>query len=572
MSLLDESDDDSSDSDMEDEPCLQGAESCDSESYMSCSSDNLDLNSPSHDIDSDSTSDVSLQQAIPVQSNSVWSTGAQQNRDRFPFTGSPGMKAVVENKEDPLPFFELFFDDSLINLIAEQTNVYAQQFKEEHDGRLKRRFRVNSWADTNPCEIRVYLALLLLQGIIPKPKESLFFSKKESIDTPFFRKIMSSKRFALLSKFLHFSDNSKSNDSIPKKVAKLWPVLVHMKRKFSSVYIPDEHVSIDESLMLWKGRLGWRQYIPSKRARCGIKSYEICDSQSGYIWDVFVYTGKKTAYLNKYHEEKSMGAKCILTLAHELLGKGYCISMDNFFSSTQLFDKLCENSTDAVGTVRANSKDLPRDLMSKILKKGEVAAMYRGKVMALRWRDKKYVNMLSTIHDDSTVEIVVRGKKAVKPQVCLDYNDKMGGVDLSDAYLASYPSARKRLKKYYKKQFRHIMDMATFNAYLLYKKCSGEWSRLKFVLILVDRLIETYKGGAQRESHRPSLEQSPLRLTARHFPEEIPPISCNSKPQRRCHVCYTNKQRKQTHFMCKECDKALCVSPCFKIYHTKKNY
>ena len=148
----------------------------------------------------------------------------------------------------------------------------------------------------------------------------------------------------------------------------------------------------------------------------------------------------------------------------------------------------------------------------------------------------------------------------------------MGGVDLSDAYLASYPSARKRLKKYYKKQFRHIMDMATFNAYLLYKKCGGEWTRLKFILILVDRLIETCKGGIQRESHRPSLEQSPLRLTARHFPEEIPPTSCNSKPQRRCHVCYTNKQRKQTHFMCKECDKALCVSPCFKIYHTKKNY
>ena len=145
-----------------------------------------------------------------------------------------------------------------------------------------------------------------------------------------------------------------------------------MKRKFSSVYIPDEHVSIDESLMLWKGRLGWRQYIPSKRARYGIKSYEICDSQSGYIWDFFVYTGKETAFLNEYHEEKSMGTKCILTLAHELLGKGYCISMDNFFSSTQLFDKLCENSTDAVGTVRANSKSLPKDLMSKILKKGEV--------------------------------------------------------------------------------------------------------------------------------------------------------------------------------------------------------
>ena len=66
-----------------------------------------------------------------------------------------------------------------------------------------------------------------------------------------------------------------------------------MKRKFSSVYIPDEHVSIDESLMLWKGRLGWRQYIPSKRARYGIKSYEICDSQSGYIWDFLFILEKR---------------------------------------------------------------------------------------------------------------------------------------------------------------------------------------------------------------------------------------------------------------------------------------
>ena len=51
-------------------------------------------------------------------------------------------------------------------------------------------------------------------------------------------------------------------------------------------------LSIDESLMLWKGRLGWRQYIPSKRARYGIKSYEICDSQSGYIW-IFLFILEK---------------------------------------------------------------------------------------------------------------------------------------------------------------------------------------------------------------------------------------------------------------------------------------
>jgi len=144
--------------------------------------------------------------------------------------------------------------------------------------------------------------------------------------------------------------------------------------------------------------------------------------------------------------------------------------MDNFFTSPELFDKLCENFTDAVGTIRSNAKDFPKDVLEKTLKKGEVTAVYRNKLMALKWRDKKYVNMLSTIYDAATTEVTVRGETKIKPQVCLDYNDKMEGVDLSDAYLASYPSARKKLKKYCKKQFQNILDMTTFNAYVLYKK------------------------------------------------------------------------------------------------------
>ena len=148
--------------------------------------------------------------------------------------------------------------------------------------------------------------------------------------------------------------------------------------------------------------------------------------------------------------------------------------MDNFFSSVTLFDSLCSRNTDAIGTVRANSKGLPKELMQKNMEKGEVAAMYKGKLMALRWRDKKYVQMLSATHDSTVTEIISQEKTKEKPNVCIDYNDEMGGVDLSDAYLASYPSARKRLKKYYKKQFRHVLYMATFNSFILYKKCGGK--------------------------------------------------------------------------------------------------
>lgn len=67
--------------------------------------------------------------------------------------------------------------------------------------------------------------------------------------------------------------------------------------------------------------------------------------------------------------------------------------------------------------------------------------------MALKWKNKKDVHMLSTCHDAETTEVsTARNETVRKPRVCADYNDTMEGVDLSDAFLASYSSARKRLK------------------------------------------------------------------------------------------------------------------------------
>ena len=96
-------------------------------------------------------------------------------------------------------------------------------------------------------------------------------------------------------------------------------------------------------------------------------------------------------------------------------------------------------------------------------------------------------------------------------------------------------------------------------------------TRLAYILNLVDNIVERYHS-PRHATGRPSREQNPLHLTERHFPTCIPPTASNSKPTRRCHVCYSRKTRKQTHFMCNQCDKALCAAPCFQIYHNMKNY
>jgi len=53
-------------------------------------------------------------------------------------------------------------------------------------------------------------------------------------------------------------------------------------------------------------------------------------------------------------------------------------------------------------------------------------------MMAQKWRDERDVAVLSTYHRDQMVSIQpFRGQK-MYPEAFLTYNDKMGGVDLSD--------------------------------------------------------------------------------------------------------------------------------------------
>ncbi|KAJ4450249.1 hypothetical protein ANN_01668 [Periplaneta americana] len=85
--------------------------------------------------------------------------------------------------------------------------------------------------------------------------------------------------------------------------------------------------------------------------------------------------------------------------------------------------------------------------------------------MAIRWKDKKDI-LLSTIHNP---EMVVKNVD-LKPKVVTDYNDTMGGVDHVDQHLAAYPVPRKRRKRYYKKIFFHLLELALWNFYILYTK------------------------------------------------------------------------------------------------------
>ena len=78
------------------------------------------------------------------------------------------------------------------------------------------------------------------------------------------------------------------------KLDKLKMFLTKLVPKFRQHYFPSRHISIDETMIGFRGRFGSRQYMPQKPTKWGIKAFTMADSANGYLLDAIIYTGADT--------------------------------------------------------------------------------------------------------------------------------------------------------------------------------------------------------------------------------------------------------------------------------------
>ena len=134
----------------------------------------------------------------------------------------------------------------------------------------------------------------------------------------------------------------------------------------------------------------FKQYIPLKSSKYGIKSCELCESSSGYLWSFIICNGKDTVFHTAFISgDTNKTAAIVLSLVEPLLEKGRTLWMDNFYNSPALAQRLKTLKTDCVGTLLPSRTDVPQRVKEKKLKKGELVAQHSGKVSVLKWKDKK---------------------------------------------------------------------------------------------------------------------------------------------------------------------------------------
>lgn len=399
-------------------------------------------------------------------------------------------------------------------------------------------------------------------GIVKYPKIPDYWRKNRLYNNTFVPSVMSRNRFQLLLRVLHFANNDGADKD--NRLYKVEDIIKKFQTKCSNEANPGETLAVDETMVPFRGRLIFRQYIPSKRHRYGIKLFKLCDPK-GYTYRLSVYTGKNFEDTGK---EKGLAEKVVMDLVHDYLEEGRTLITDNYYTSLPLAKSLLASKTHLLGTLRKNRKGLSKEVMNAQLKRGEIVGKESTTGLVIgKWKDKRDVPFLSTKH---ALDIKATGKKnrkgeeVKKPSAILEYNAGKDGIDVSDQMASYFSPLRKTIRWYHKLMFEILLNTAVINSLNIYKHFKKQNIQIgAFREMLIESLTQVPSVPVNEDKH--SLISTEER-TADGRKKRKRCISCYEKKAREGGRVLGIKQAKLVSTKCGQCNIHLCFT-CFTEKH-----
>ena len=117
--------------------------------------------------------------------------------------------------------------------------------------------------------------------------------------------------------------------------------------------------------------------------------FSLCET-TGYLWKSYVYLSKvPTAVATDMKMVRTLGKSgaVIPRIMEGLLGKGYKLFVDNWYTSEERYSFLYENRIASCGAARKNSLRLPVSITTPRLAKGELTFRRKDDMIAARLND-----------------------------------------------------------------------------------------------------------------------------------------------------------------------------------------
>ncbi|XP_060780363.1 piggyBac transposable element-derived protein 4-like [Neoarius graeffei] len=371
---------------------------------------------------------------------------------------APGpTRLAVTYVSDIRSSFDMFMPPPIKNIILDCTNIEGRRVFGER------------WKDLDETDLDAYFGVLILAGVFKSKGEATESLWDKETGRELFQSTMSLQTFNIISRTIRFD----VRDDRPvrqqrDKLAAIRTVWDKWVARLPLLYNPGPNVTVDEQLMPFRGRCPFRQYIPSKPAKYGIKIWAACDSASSYAWNLQVYTGKCRGGA----PEKNQGMRVVLDMAQGL--SGHNITCDNFFTSHKLGQELLKRKVTMLGTVRKNKLELPPHLLklnNRPVYSSKFAYTPDTTLVSYVPKKGKNVVLMSTLHRSGRI----CGQDHLKPEMVMDYNATKGGVDNLDKLVTTY-SCKRRTLRWPLVLFFDMLDISAYNAFVIWMSLHPHWN------------------------------------------------------------------------------------------------
>jgi len=432
-------------------------------------------------------------------------------------------------------------NNNLSDIVLKMTNVEG------------RRVYGDNWENLDAITLEAYIGILLLAGVYRPHGESTKSLWNLETGRPIFSAAVSLKTFCCISRVLRFDDKSdRRARRADDKLAPIRDFWEHWEEILSKFYNPGTNVTVDEQLVGFRGRCPFKQYIPSKPAKYGIKIWTLCDSASSYCLKAQVYTGKPPGGTR----EKNQGMRVVMDLTQELRGQN--VTCDNFFTSYMLGQALLKRNITMLGTMRRNKTELPNLSRKEAVHHSQFYFTKDTTVVSYIPKKNRNVVLMSTAHNSKEVS----NREDKKPKIILDYNATKGAVDTLDKLIATYTCKRKT-NRWPVIVFYNILDTTAYNAFVLWTEINPHWNenilhkRRIYLEELGKHLVSPYI-----ETRKRLPRNEPAIAIVRKIQTADPPvISCSGSKQAckrsRCKFC-PSKCDNKSPMMCSNCGKHVC--------------
>lgn len=430
------------------------------------------------------------------------------------------------------------------------------------EGRQKAESREQEYKDISVTELKAYLGVLILGGTRNDNKTEIheLFSKKYGL--PYAKATLSRDRLKAIHSNLRFDDkNTRAARRHQSLFAPLQEVHNYVTARMRRHYIPGTFITIDEQLVGFRGRCAFRQYMPSKPDKYGLKLFMAVDSETLYPLSILPYLGRQTSAAAG---GQGLGHYLVTEMTQRFYGTGRNVTCDRYFTSLKLARTLLQNKTTIVGTLTMNKRFIPKEFTEKKNRPAESSlfGFHQDKMTLVSYvpKPRKSVILLSSQHNSADV---VREAKN-KPEIILFYNNTKGGVDTVDWMVKKY-TCRRISRRWPVVLFLNLVDLALLSAYIIWNLTHPEQlqtvkrgRRKLFLRSVGEALIKPHI--RLREAHgTPQVKRTIQEAGFSQAVDEIPSARQPASPvkRRRCYKCPQSKDGK-FKTICVDCKKNLC--------------